>query len=294
VHAYWDDFFAVRALRDAAWAAGVRGEAATAERLGGLAQTMRHDLQRSIVTTMAAHGLAVLPGSVELGDFDPTSSAIALDPCGAEDDVPPGALAATFERYWAEFDARRSGAWANDAYTPYEIRSATALLRLGWRERALELLAGLIDDQRPAAWRQWPEIAWRAARAPRFLGDLPHGWVASSFVRAVRRLLVYERDADGTLVLAAGIPAAWARQAPGVSVRALPTHFGSLDFSMGADGDDLLVRLGGSARPPGGFVVTSPDVRPLRAVVVDGRPRVPAAPDRVHLAALAAEVRLRY
>jgi hypothetical protein len=256
---------------------------------------MRHDLQASIVRTMATHALAVLPGSVELGDFDPTSSAIALDPCGEEATLPPGALADTFERYWAEFDARRSGAWANDAYTPYEVRSATALLRLGWRERALELLAWLIDDQRPIAWRQWPEIAWREPRAPRFLGDLPHGWVASSFVRAMRRLLVYERDDDGALVLAAGVPVAWVRQAPGVAVRALPTHFGALDFTMSAAGaDEIVVRLGGPARPPGGFVVTSPDPRRLREVLVDGRPHAAAAPNHVHLAALAAEVRLRY
>jgi hypothetical protein len=295
VHSYWDDFFAVRGLADAAWAAGVLGDEPTAARLGAAAEAMRHDIASSIAQTMAAHGLTVLPGSVELGDFDPTSSAIALDPCEAEALLPPGALAATFQRYWDEVEMRRAGKGPNDAYTPYEVRNATALLRLGWAERARDLLSHLIADQRPPAWRQWPEIAWRDARAPRFLGDLPHGWVASSFVRAVRRLVVDERFAEGSLVLAAGIPAAWVCEPPGIGVHDLPTPFGLLDFTMCAGGaDEIVVHLGGTARPPGGFVVVSPEPRPLRAVVVDGETRPATAHDRLHLASLAAEVRLRY
>ena len=85
---------------------------------------------------------------------------------------------------FAELEARRQGKAANEAYTPYEVRDASALLYLGWCDLALSHLAWLIEDQRPPVWRQWPEIAWRDARAPRFFGDLPHGWVASSFVLA--------------------------------------------------------------------------------------------------------------
>src|SRR5262249_5218069 len=114
-------------------------------------------------------------------------------------------------------------------------------------------------------------------RAPRFFGDLPHGWIASSFVRAVRRLIAYERRDDGALVLAAGVPEAWVREAPGVRVRGLPTHFGSLDYTLCADGDDRVrMTLGGTARPPGGFVLVSPLARPLRAALVGGRAHVVA------------------
>ncbi|HWP65811.1 MAG TPA: discoidin domain-containing protein [Candidatus Limnocylindria bacterium] len=294
VHSYWDDFFAVRALADAAWAAALLGDTATASRLDAEAAAMRGDLARSIAQTMAEHGLAVLPGSVELGDFDPTSSAIAVDPCGAEALLPPGALAATFERYWAEVEARRRGDAANEAYTPYEVRNASALLQLGWPERALTLLAWLIEDQRPPAWRQWPEIAWRDPRAPRFLGDLPHGWVASSFVRALRRLLAWERRDAGVLVIGAGVPRAWTED-PGVVLRALPTHFGPLDAAIRATSpDEVVVRLGGAARPPGGFVVMSPGRRALATVLVDGRPHASAARDAVAVAAGPVEIRLRY
>jgi hypothetical protein len=294
VHAYWDDFFAVRALADAAWAAGVLGDTPAATRIRREADAMRRDLATSIAQTMKEHGLTVLPGSVELGDFDPTSSAIAVDPCAAEDLLPAGALEATFARYWTELEARRGGKGANEAYTPYEVRNASAMLHLGWSDRALRQLGWLIDDQRPPVWRQWPEIAWRDARAPRFFGDLPHGWVASSFVRALRRLIVFERPQDDALVIGAGVPRAWL-DGSGIAARGLPTHYGPIDLGMQATGpDEIVVRVSGGARPPGGFVVVSPGHRALRGVVVDGRPHPSAGPDTVALAAAPCDVRLRY
>jgi hypothetical protein len=294
VHSYWDDFFAVRALADAAWAATLLGDEVAGAGLAAVADAMRADLRASIDRTIAQHGIAFVPGSVELGDFDPTSTAIAFDPCAEDERLPPAALRHTFERYWTEVEARRRGAGPNDAYTPYEVRTATALVRLGWPERALGLLAWLLDDQRPVAWRQWPEIAWRDARAPRFLGDLPHGWVASSFVRTIRRLLAYER-ADGALVLAGGVPEAWVREAPGIAARALPTHFGLLDFTLAATGPgELVARIGGTAAPPGGFLLTSPAAAPLRSVLVDGHPHPLADPRRVTLPPAVSEIRLRF
>ncbi len=292
VHAYWDDFFAVRGLGDAADAAAELGHAGEAARLLSSRDAMRVDLHRSIAATMARHGLDVLPGSVELGDFDPTSSAIALDPCAEGQRLPQQALRRTFERYWEEFDDRRSGRRANDAYTAYEVRNTPALLLLGEKQRAVELLEWLIRDQRPPAWRQWPEVTTRDPRAPRFLGDLPHGWIASSFVRTLRRMIAFERADDGALVLGAGIPEAWVRDGQGVRVRGLATHAGPLDLAIRAEGDDrVVVTLGDRLRwPAAGVVVESPLARTLTRVVVDGTAVVPDDPHRIVLRAPAREV----
>lgn len=191
---------------------------------------------------------------------------------------------------------RRSGKATAEAYTAYEVRNAPALVLLGLKQRAFELLQWLIDDQRPAQWRQWPEVSTRLPRAPRFLGDLPHGWIASSFVRSVRRMLAYERADDGALVLAAGVPSAWVQQAPGIAVRGLATHFGSLDYTMQATGNDVVrVTIGSALRwPASGVVVESPLARSLASVVIDGRRETASDPARVVLRNRAAEVLLEY
>ena len=82
-------------------------------------------------------------------------------------------------------------------------------MRLGWRDRAHELLEFFMAGRRPPAWNQWAEVVGRDARQPRFVGDLPHGWVASDYIRSALDLFAYERDGDGALVLAAGVPPAW-------------------------------------------------------------------------------------
>jgi hypothetical protein len=296
VHAYWDDFFAVRGLGDAAYAAAVIGDGEASRRLGALRDAMRGDLHLSIRRAIEEQGIDFLPGSVELGDFDPTSTAIALDPGGEGPRLPSAALARTFERYWEEFEGRRRGETAAEAYTAYEVRNAPALVLLGQKQRAVELLQWLIDDQRPPPWHQWPEVSTRDPRVPRFLGDLPHGWIASSFVRTVRRMLAYERVDDGALVLAAGVPAAWVREAPGIRVRALATHAGPLDYSMRAEGEDRVrVALGGRLRfPSAGIIVESPLAEPLRRVVVDGREEPAADPRRLVLRSMAADLVLDY
>jgi hypothetical protein len=293
VHSYWDDAFALRAFADAEWAGGELGDEPMRTRAAALGKAMRADFAASVKRAIAQHGIDYVPGSVELGDFDPTSTAIAFDPCGVASLLPARPLARGFDRWLAELASReRVGA---EAYSPYEVRNATALLALGRRERALALVDALIADQRPRAWRQWPEVAWRDRRAPRFLGDLPHGWVASTFLRVVRRLLVFERE-DDSLWLCAGVPEAWVRDPAGVRAAGLATRFGTLDLHVRADdAKAVLVSLGGScARPPGGIAIASPFATPITSVVADGRPHEQFDDEEARFRDLPREIVLRY
>ena len=109
-------------------------------------------------------------------------------------------------------------------------------------------------------------------------------------------MLAYERVDDGALVLAAGLPAAWVRESPGVRVRGLPTHAGLLDYTMCAEGDDRVrVTLGGSLRfPSAGIVVESPLEVPLRRVFLDGHHEAVTDSRRVNLRSIAADLILDY
>ena len=78
VHSYWDDLFARQGLRDAVFLAGLAGDAERAAAWAKLAADFERDLLASYTAAMKLHGIPHLPGSVELGDFDPTATAVAL------------------------------------------------------------------------------------------------------------------------------------------------------------------------------------------------------------------------
>ncbi|HSU44426.1 MAG TPA: hypothetical protein VLN42_09445, partial [Casimicrobiaceae bacterium] len=267
MHSYWDDFWALKGYTSAMAIAEALGHADDARELTAARDEFGDDLVASLQTTVQSHRIDYLPGSVELGDFDPTSSTIALAPAGGERFLPPALVAPTFERYWREFVARRDGKAAWKEYTPYELRNVAAFVRLGWRERAHELLNFFMEGRRPAAWNQWPEVVGRDPRAVRFIGDLPHAWVASDYIRSVLDLFAYERG-DGAMVLAGGVPGPWLDRA-GIAIRGLRTPYGTLNYSLVRISDRIAeLTLTASGRvPPGGFVLAGPWSRPLHATI---------------------------
>jgi hypothetical protein len=136
------------------------------------------------------------------------------------------------------------------------------------------VLRFFIKDRRPAAWNEWGEISWRDPGAPRFVGDMPHTWVASGYVQALRHMIAYERESDRALVIAGGVPAAWSLSEEGVSVRRLPTEYGILNFRLRRDGQEALkLQLAGDLTlPPGKLVIENPLPQPLAGVRVNGTP----------------------
>jgi hypothetical protein len=257
VHSYWDDFWAIAGYESAVRIARALNEPAQMRKFIASRDQFRADLYRSLQVAMREHSIDYLPGSAELGDFDPTSTSIALSPGGEQQMLPPEALTATFERYWQHFDKRRtSKRW--DTYTPYELRNVGTFIRLGWRDRAQQLLQFFMNDRRPAQWNQWAEVVGRDPREPRFLGDMPHGWVESDYVRSFLDMFAYERPVDETLVLLAGIPQEWIAQGT-VGVSGLRTPYGELAYSFNREGTGHVFELGDIALPPGGIAISWPE-----------------------------------
>ena len=296
MHSYWDNFWALRGYKDAVLVAQWLGRDADAARFAASRDQFRSDLAASLRAATAQHGIDYLPGAAELGDFDPTSTTIALAPGGERAWLPQDLLDATFQRYWREFVARREGTREWKDYTPYELRNVGAFVRLGWRDRAHEALDFFYGDQQPRGWNQWAEVVSRTPRTPFFVGDLPHAWVESDYVRSALEMFAYVRDGedgahDDALVLAAGVPQDWLA-GEGVAVDGLRTPYGELDYRLrrGADGS-LRLSIGEGLRVPGGGVVVQPpgewggevNVASGEAAWIDGELRIDRLPADVTL-----------
>ena len=275
VHSYWDDFWAIRGLSGAAELARALGKSADAARIAASRDEMRQDLHASIRAVIAARGLDYIPGSADLGDLDPTSTTIAFEPCG-EGCPPAGARAREHLREVLEH-FRRSP--SEPRGRPRRDLHALRVAR-GGQPRApgpprpgAGALRVLLRRPAPAGWNHWAEVVWPDLRAPKFIGDMPHGWVGSDFIRSFLDLFAYDREEDGALVLGAGIPASWLADPRGASVSRLRTRSGTLDLAFTAEGVALRVRIGGGAvPPPGGFVVTWPFAGRPSSATINGRP----------------------
>ncbi len=272
VHAYWDDFWALRGFEDAAWLAAQRGDAGRAARYADIGKAMRADVEQSIGLTQARFKVDYLPGAAELGDLDPTSAAIApvLGLTASPALLPT--LRATFRRYFAEVEARSRGESLWKAYTPYEFRNVSAMVRLGERDAAQGTLRALLDGRRPVAWNQWPEVVWRDPAPANFIGDLPHTWVGAEFIQAFLSQFAYE-EAGRRLVLAAGLPRAWLETPGGSGITGLRTPFGRLSYHLEAlPGETRMTVAAGPEVPADGLVVDPPlPSRPV-AITVNGVP----------------------
>jgi hypothetical protein len=260
MHSYWDNFWALAGWRNAAQLAAAFGSPARTAELAAQRDEFLTDLAASLRAAVAQHRIDHLPGAAELGDFDPSSSTMIFNPAGAEGLVPPALLQSTWNRYWQHVTSRRDGSRDWDDYTPYELRSASAFLHLNQPERARGLLDDLMRDRRPAGWNGWAEVVGRDPRKVRFVGDMPHAWISSDFIRAALDLFAYERESDQALVLGAGLlPEEW--EAASFSVRGLRTPWGALswDITAGASASSLRVEVKALSRaPPGGLWLAWP------------------------------------
>jgi hypothetical protein len=229
----WDNFWTLRGYKDAVQIAAALQQTMELSAWTAQRDEFAKELDASLRASAKVHGRDHLLGAADRGDFDPTSTTIALNPVQAQ--LPPALLAATFERYWQESRQRAAGTREWRDYTPYELRGVGALVQLGQRERAHELLDFFFRDQRPAGWKQWAEVVLPAYREPRFLGDMPHAWVASDYLRSVLDFFALERDGPRPLLLGAGLRAAWL-QAGDIAVSGLASAQGPVAYALRRSG----------------------------------------------------------
>ena len=205
---------------------------------------------------IAEHKLDYVPASADLADFDPSSTAIAHR--ARRRARPPAARPrrrGRLQRYYEELEKRRRGTTDWELYSPYELRAAGALMRLGQREQALSVIEDMLADRRPLAWNQWAEVVWQRSRQRRS---------SSATCRIPGRRRIYPSRARSLCLRARGRrfpghrrgnPANWVTADAPIGVRRMPTHYGILSYELRRDGPNALhLQISGDLNvPPGGF-----------------------------------------
>jgi hypothetical protein len=269
VHSYWDDFFALRGWKDGAAAAEELGHAEIAAWAREQYEALKASVRTSLNATIQHFNIRYIPGCAEKGDMDATSTAIAISPCYELDVMPRKELDTTFDMYYADLERRAQPGWES-TYTPYELRSITAFIALGHPERGAKLLDYLMGHRRPLGFNHLAEVVMGDERKGGYIGDMPHTWVGSGLVNAVREMIVDEQG--GKLVVLNGVPPDWLTRGNGVRVECLPTHFGRLDLTASAKDKTLTVKLGGTLDAPKGISLHWPFPGAPARVAVDGQP----------------------
>jgi hypothetical protein len=280
-HSYWDDYWALKGWHDGAWLADAWGDAPMAQWARAQYAALRDAMAASIRATMAWKHSDIMPASADAGDGDPAGVSIALDPCGQQDLLPAAALERTFTRYLDEV-RKREAPGSLYAYTPYELRNVLTYVHLDRPHDANELLRSLLDGRRPAQWQVLAEVVHSRLRHPGYLGDMPHTWIGSEYVRTIVGMLM--REDDDALLLLPGTPTEWLAGS-GLRIGDLPTAYGKLSLAARRQGKTLRLTLAPGLREATPVHEFWPQRTKPSRVRVDGVPVTAFDADGIRLAA---------
>lgn len=255
-HSYWDDFWALKGWKDARTIAELLGREDLIKWIDTEETDFKKCVYDSINLVMKLKGIDYIPGCAEKGDFDATSTAIAIFPCEEYENLPQPQLDNTFKKYYYDtFLPRLKEDWRG-GFTPYEVRSISAFIFMDQKEKALKMLKYFLTVMRPREWNHLAEVVFSEYRHPQYIGDMPHTWIGAEYINAVRNIFAYEKD--DKLILGAGIPSEWTSTEEGIAVRNFPTYYGDINYTVKRGEKGLKLEIWGDAKPPKGFIFKSP------------------------------------
>jgi len=261
---YWDDFWAIAGLWEAAQLAERNGQTSAAQELWSIYNDVTRataDSIRWVLGQQHAMGFweTFIPtGPADVGRLDSTmiGAVSYFHPTrlymgaklGADID---SAARMTLETIWSHFvdgGFRHDAAW--QCYGPYlTLQLAHAFLLIGDVARMDALLGWAVNagfatinpsvGTSSVDWQivlgAWNEqhcypIAKRFTEFPWcwYMGDIPHGWACAEFMLLLRDILFFEADEDGQprVFIAPGVPPHWLTNGQSIGVSDAPTLFG--------------------------------------------------------------------
>lgn len=233
-HHYWDDFWAIRGLQDAAWMAGQIGEKQKSIGLQSKAELLRQRVVTSINQLINTCGIHWIPNGPE--DLFGSSMARGTTPAlwpGGTFTVHDPLIRKSFDYYWDKWVAPYGGAYLHQGnFWPYAFELATCYLLLEQPQRAKTILDWHLNHQTMPGVYAWGEQI-DSASLTFYAGDIPHGWVAADYINIIQHLLCFIRN--DSLILGAGIPAEWLSEGENISLQNMPTPLGTVNYFLKPD-----------------------------------------------------------
>jgi len=294
-HHYWDNFWAVTGLEQAAFIAKALGQHDDATWMISESNALRTAILNSVGVVMGPDP-AYIPGAVEAT----TGSAMAR---GTVPALWPNEVLSrntelinrsfdTYHKLWIEPD---NGGFRHlgGQFWPYGgLELAHAYLRINRTDVMHQILSWTLRNQTLPGTFAWAEQV-NPLNGGFSGGDMPHAWAAASYVTLVREMLVSERN--DTLVLFQGAPEWWLTESREIILNNVPTQYGKLNIlthnniiptENGWNGR-LTMKLSG-ASPPNGYrwnlpIQPSEIVGPSGTSVENGVLTIPSGSNEVEL-----------
>lgn len=266
MHSYWDDFWALKGWEDAIDVARILGKTEIIPWMKEQESALHKSVYDSIKLVMNEKKIDYIPGCAEKGDFDPTSTAMAVMVCDQLENLPQPQLNNTFNKYFTNVQARLQPDWSG-SYTPYEVRSVQAYIYMNQKERAHALLSFLMRDRRPLGWKHFAEVVHYPYRLGQYVGDMPHTWIGAEYINAIRSMLVYEKG--NTLIVGAGIIEDWLKEGQEILVKELPTELGKVSYTLKKNNNQINMYISGNLKPNSRIIIKSPVPQNIQKVIVN-------------------------
>ncbi len=226
---YWDDFWGLAGLREAARVAEWMGLTNDAAKLRRNYESFRADVDASLAAAARRLGRPAMPAAPDRRlDAGMIGNLVSLYPLRLLEPNDP--------RIMDTLAALKDKAWVQDAYFNHVGHSALGTYL------NLHVAECYLFQRDPEAWRiiEWvldhasPTFTWAEGLHPITrrggMGDGHHGWAVADFLLATRNLLLC--DEEDHLVITPGLPQAWTAENNVIKVEDAATYFGSVTFTV--------------------------------------------------------------
>ena len=264
-HHYWDDFWAIAGLEQAAFIATELDQHNDAIWMISEANDLRNALLDSVKVVMGPNP-AYIPGSVEkvTGSAMARGTVAALWPTeiiSRDTDLITRSFD-TYHKLWIEPD---NGGFRHlgGQFWPYGgLELAHAYLRINRTDVMHQILSWTLQNQTLPGTFAWAEQVDPVSGS--FTGgDMPHAWAAASYATLVREMLISERN--NAIELLKGAPDWWLTDGREIIINNAPSHYGTLNLHTYNDvvvtetgwSGTLTLKLSG-ASPPNGYIWVLP------------------------------------